>query len=251
MRPILSAALLATLLAGGAQAATFNLIFNLPDAVTESQREVVARAETLVESTILGYQDDIVIDAVEIDVGTFDEGPGGTLATAGPDETVERAGRILPTAGSVDFDVADLAPLEADGTLFDVFVHEVAHVLGFGTLWAVNGLSQPGSGTYTGALGLAAYRAEFDPDATFIPVELEFGPGTADSHWDEDWAGGINELMTGFIDAPVFASATTVATFEDLGYVTTGALVAPIPLPASAWLLLAGLGALGLRRRAT
>ena len=50
--------------------------------------------------------------------------------------------------------------------------------------------------------------------------------------------------MTGFLNVPAFVSATTVASFQDLGY-TTIALVASVPLPAPVLMLFAGLACLG------
>jgi hypothetical protein len=35
----------------------------------------------------------------------------------------------------MSFDSADLANMEADGTLNDVITHEMGHVLGIGTVW--------------------------------------------------------------------------------------------------------------------
>ena len=119
----------------------------------------------------------------------------------------------------MEFDTADLNWLESNGSLLDVIVHEMAHVIGFGTLWEWNGVYTSGTGQYTGPAGLAAYRAEFDPTAAFVPVELHGGPGTANGHWDEDWAGGSNALMTGYLGSGNFISDTTVQSFVDIGYV--------------------------------
>ena len=73
--------------------------------------------------------------------------------------------------------------------------------------------------TYTdGAAALAAYQSEYDPAATFVPVDIVSGVGTRDSHWSENWAGGAPALMTGFLNAPTYVTQTTIASFEDLGY---------------------------------
>jgi hypothetical protein len=37
----------------------------------------------------------------------------------------------------MSFDTADLDRMEADGCLQDVILHEMGHVLGFGTLWSL------------------------------------------------------------------------------------------------------------------
>ena len=54
----------------------------------------------------------------------------------------------------MQFDTADLAEMEADGSLVRVIIHEMGHVLGFGTIWDRVGLRQ-GAGTinptFTGA----------------------------------------------------------------------------------------------------
>lgn len=252
MRRFSSSAVMAfgsCLLAGNVGAATFDIVFDVPDAATDEQRRILAASEFFWESVITGYQDGIEIDAVTINVNASDvDGPGGTLAFAGPETTVEQGGFVLPTTGFMEFDLADLADLENVGSLFDTLNHEVAHVLGFGTLWEENGLYESGSGEYTGADGLAQYRAEFDADALFVPVELDFGDGTAEAHWDEEWAGGSSALLTGIADPPEMFTRTTLASFKDLGYTTVSFEPAPVPLPAAFWLMLAGLGPLSALR---
>jgi hypothetical protein len=135
-----------------------------------------------------------------------------------------------------------------NGTFLSVIKHEMAHVLGFGTLWETDGLYVHGSGHYTGSFGLAAYRAEFgQPSASYVPVELGGGAGTADGHWNEVDNGGGNagitdakgrdmryELMTGWLNTPassLFLSNTSIQSFRDLGYT-----VAAVPLPGAVWL---------------
>jgi len=246
----LSAAIGCAIFVSGAQASTFDIIFDVPDEATDTQRQLLGASEFFWESVITGYQDGVEIDSLVIEVSAFDiDGPGGTLAFGGVSETEAQAGYILPTKGFIEFDLSDLAIQEEVGTLFDTLNHEVAHALGFGTVWEENGVYQADSGEYTGANGLAAYRAEFDPGALFVPVELEFGDGTANAHWDEEWAGGFNALMTGFADPPEMLTRTTLASFNDIGYQTVSfEQPAPVPLPAAIWLMLAALGPLGALR---
>src|SRR5262249_59644139 len=103
----------------------------------------------------------------------------------------------------MQFDVADVAALETSGRFRDVVLHEMAHVIGFGSLWALKDLIVgrgtgnpffPGgsaSGAFVGAEALGTIFT-----GAIVPVEGGFGPGTRDVHWRE--SGLTNEPMTGF-----------------------------------------------------
>jgi hypothetical protein len=139
---------------------------------------------------------------------------------------------------------------------------------GFGTLWGLdllgdgtifNDFYDTGSGRYTGAAGLAACQAEFNPDATCVPVELEGGSGTANGHLNEVFGGagltGIatasgddmaNELMTGWLNSPTFLSDTTLGPFYDLGYTV---LPEPATVVMMMMMVIVAAAAFWLRRR--
>lgn len=239
------AALLVSFGTSSVRAAGFDISVVFGGGLSASQQEVFTEAEEFWETLITGYQPGITLTGITINAsGVLIDGPGQILGQAGPTAGVFQQGFGIATNGVMEFDSADLSVMEAAGILDEVIIHEMAHVMGFGTLWELNGLYVEGSGQYTGANALAIYNLEFDPLATFIPVELDGGEGTADGHWDEDWLGGGQELLTGFLDVPAFVSATTVASFQDLGY-TTIELVAAVPLPAPVLLLLSGLVLLG------
>jgi len=151
----------------------------------------------------------------------------GTLAHAGP--CVARPGGGLPVVSQLTIDQADVARLEAQGTLEELVLHELAHALGFGTQWALRGLlvnpSLPNArGTDThfrGARAIAAFDAIGGATYTGglkVPVEnREGGAGTRDSHWRLSVLE--NELMTGFLSGGVSPlSRLTVASLADLGY---------------------------------
>ncbi|WP_051342914.1 leishmanolysin-related zinc metalloendopeptidase [Pseudonocardia spinosispora] len=179
------------------------------------------------------------IDDVRIDAkGSSIDGPRGVLGQAGPTRlrpASAGAAAYLPITGTMEFDSADLADMESDGTLNDVITHEMGHVLGFGTIWdqkkvlAGAGTNNP---TFTGAGAVAAYAAlRGDKAKTAIPVENTGGEGTRDSHWRESVF--INELMTGFVGEqgnPL--SSLTVASMGDLGYQVDLAAAEPYTLPA-------------------
>jgi hypothetical protein len=162
------------------------------------------------------------------------DGVGGILGSAGPTfGGFDDSNYLLATAGVMEFDVDDVGGLGAN--LLTVILHEMGHVIGLGTLWTYNNLYIDGTGRYTGANGLAAYRTEFNqPGATFVPVELGGGGGTANGHWNEvDGGAGLTglvssvsgrdmtyELMTGWLntDQPYFISNLTRGSLRDLGY---------------------------------
>lgn len=209
--------------------------------------------EQIIPSYINGNQGAASFSGITITatIGAMD-GPGGVLGSAGPTwGAYDDAGFLLATAGEMEFDQADIDGLGSHFTT--VILHEMGHVLGLGSLWTYNNLYVTGSGQYTGAAGLAAYRAEFQqPDATYVPVELNGGPGTADGHWAEVEGGtGMTglvsvisgsdmayELMTGWLntDQPYFISNVTRGSLRDLGYD-----VALLPVPEPSSLLLAGM----------
>ena len=60
------------------------------------------------------------------------DGVGGILGAAGP--CLIRVANGLTIIGYMEFDEADLVDLAAFGHLEDVVLHEMAHVLGLGTL---------------------------------------------------------------------------------------------------------------------
>ncbi|MCA8995413.1 MAG: right-handed parallel beta-helix repeat-containing protein [Planctomycetaceae bacterium] len=190
--------------------------------LTPSQQMIFAQAEQRWESIItadvmdFGTIDDVVISASGVAI----DGAGGILGQAGP--TGLRPGSFLPFQGIMQFDTADLAALEAAGELDEVILHEMAHVLGFGTIWDdLNLLTGAGSNDprFVGTGALAEYNNRFNVNENGVPVENQGGPGTADSHWRETVYN--NELMTGFLNSgqinPI--SSTTIASFGDLGYV--------------------------------
>jgi subtilisin-like proprotein convertase family protein len=184
--------------------------------------------------------DDVVIEAE----GAPIDGPGRTLGQAGP--TRLRPGTFLPAWGVMSFDTADLAQMEDDGSLARVIMHEMGHVLGFGTIWSHLGLRQ-GAGTvnprFTGPNAMREFAAMRElAAAEAVPLANVGGPGTIDSHWREAVFG--NELMTGFLDAGVNPiSRLTIAAFEDMGYQVDYGAADPYTLPSSLVLAIMGVGA--------
>ncbi|WP_199255953.1 leishmanolysin-related zinc metalloendopeptidase [Mycolicibacterium mengxianglii] len=210
--------------------------------LTETQKNAFKKAadrwsEVIVgdvPSVLVGGEviDDLVIEAQGTDI----DGPGGILGQAGPTNlrpASAGASAFLPAKGIMSFDTADLAQMEADGTLVDVITHEMGHVIGIGTVWEQKGLLT-GKGTnnprFTGATAKKAFGELKGQGPTAVPVENTGGAGTRDSHWRETVFK--NELMSGFIAAPNNPiSMLTVAQLGDLGYVVDMDAAEPYKLP--------------------
>jgi hypothetical protein len=175
--------------------------------------------------------DDVLI---LVTLGPID-GAGNVLGQAGPC-FVRNVGR-LPVMGLMQFDVADLDVLQSSGLLDAVILHEMGHVLGFGTIWTDKGLLADASLTggtdphFTGAQAIAAFNAVGGSNyqgGAKVPVEDQGGSGTADAHWRESVFG--NELMTGFVDPTDPLSRVTVSSLADLGYTVNVAGADPYTL---------------------
>jgi hypothetical protein len=177
------------------------------------------------------------------------DGPLGILGQAGPC-IVRDDPKYLSAVGLMSFDVADLDLLESTGRLNAVILHEMGHVLGFGTLWSflTNDLLTGRGGPdpyFNGTSARGAFLAAAAPLTVFtgnpVPVENSGGAGTRDSHWRESIL--TNELMTGFISpsgTPNPLSAITAAAFRDMGYVVNDAPSDPFTFQASLQAMLAG-----------
>lgn len=155
------------------------------------------------------------------------DGPGGILGSAGP--CLVRGGSILPALGRVRLDEADVNQMLQNGTLYDVVLHEIGHVLGIGTLWSAMGLlqdpapeSDPDLDPYfSGPEAIAGFDAVGGTtytDGEKVPVENTGGNGTRNGHWRQSVLS--NELMTGWLSGgsnnPL--SLITVGSLADMGY---------------------------------
>jgi hypothetical protein len=161
--------------------------------------------------------DDLVIFVEVLDL----DGENGILAQSGP--CYIRSSSKLPIAGVIQIDENDVdnPALEA------VILHEMLHVVGFGTVWPEKKLLGGANGTdpyFSGARARTAFLESNGGDGytlgRIVPVENngDIGDGTRNSHWRESVFG--TELMTGFLgDAPSPPlSRTTIESLGDLGY---------------------------------
>ena len=149
------------------------------------------------------------------------DGVGKILAQAGP--CAVSTSSNLSLYGLMEFDQDDMPGLIANGTIDDVVLHEMGHVLGIGTLWNFRrGLLSGSGGTDPFFTGPRA-RVEFANlpgsfyTGTPVPVENSGGAGTRDSHWRANVFG--RELMQGYARAGGMPlSKVTAASLADLGY---------------------------------
>lgn len=207
-----------------------------------TQKKAFQKAADRWSKVIVGDLPSVVIDGEVIDdilifaQGVAIDGPGKILGQAGPTRLrPASAGKaaFIPARGSMSFDTADLAKMQANGTLVDVITHEMGHVLGIGTIWTHKGvLKNSGSSnpTFTGKQAKIEYGKLKGTGPLAVPVENTGGPGTANSHWRETVFR--NELMSGFIGGqnnPI--SAMTVASLQDLGYEVDVNAAEPYSLP--------------------
>lgn len=161
------------------------------------------------------------------------DGPGSILGQAGP--CLIRTVGMLPVAGLMSLDAADLAMMESNGTLADVITHEMGHVIGIGTMWGGQLVGAGGADPYFPQPGaVAAFDAAGGGSygGNKVPVENTGGPGTRDGHWRESVFN--NELMTGWINGsgnPL--SAITAAALGDMGYVVDPGAADGYVLPGS------------------
>jgi hypothetical protein len=243
--------------AATAGASPFDIVVRFLGSATPAQRQAFADAQARWEGLITGDQEDVHLAADAGDCGpnspavneTVDDllilasivtidGPGGVLASAGP--CFIRNSNQLSVLGAMRFDSEDLEDIEAAGLLPDVILHEMGHVLGFGSLWPLQDfLADPiaSGGTdphFTGAQAIAAFN-EVGGGAyagNKVPVEDTGDEGTVDGHWRESVMG--DELMTGFVDPdqnPL--SKVTIASLADQGYVVNLAGADPYSLSLS------------------
>lgn len=208
---------------------------------TSSQRAIIAAAAARWESVMTaGLPDnrleaevgacgpaapalDQVIDDVLILLRTaFIDGSTGVIAQSGP--CFVRADG-LTIAGEIVIDEADLSRLEEEDYLFNVAMHEMGHVLGFGSLWRLDGLlvnAAEEGGTdphFVGSWARAAFDelGGIDYEGPKVPVHGSGGPGIEDSHWRASVIR--DELMRPFIRAGRMPlSRLTLASMRDLGY---------------------------------
>ena len=192
---------------------------------------VIGAGQCGTNSPVIDYLVDDVVMFVRID---SIDGPGSILARASP--CYSRITRFegypdIPRsviAGFMEFDEDDLTRIAAQGVLVSTVLHEMGHVLGFGTVWERFDLLENPSTTgnpnadthFTGPLARRAFERSGGRNyrgGGIVPVENGGNRGSADSHWRESVFE--NELMTPFLASGVEPfSIVTIEAMADLGF---------------------------------
>jgi hypothetical protein len=223
----------------------FSITIRFLGGLTEGQMAAFRNAADRWTGVIVGDLPPVVVDGETIDdvlilaEGAPIDGVGEILGQAGPTHLRPRnAGdaAFLPVKGQMQFDSADLAEMEASGTLDDVITHEMGHVLGIGTVWGFKELlagALTTNPTFVGSAAMLEYATlrGLPGSSLPVPVENSGGIGTRDSHWRESIFQ--NELMSGFIAStgnPL--SRVTAASLSDLGYLVDLDAAEPFTLPS-------------------
>jgi hypothetical protein len=144
----------------------------------------------------------------------------------------------LPALGVMRLDEADVASLLTAGRLQTVVLHEMMHVLGFGTIWTDNAVIDTSNTADARFLGARARTACAEVHAggancsTTVPVHSADGAGSRFSHWRESLF--TNELMTPFLTSgSTPMSAMTIQSLADLGYVVSTSTSQPFTVSGS------------------
>jgi len=214
---------------GGAAASSFNVMITYGGDLDGALADAFSKAADYFSAVILGDVADLSngLDDIRIDASLIEiDGAGSILGRAGPQFV--RSSNFLPTEAIMEFDVADAQNFADQGLWDDIVFHEMAHTLGFGTLWGFMGLRDGsiagGDMRFNGANANDVYENEFAAIAAGdgfdfgIPIETGGGAGTAGGHWDE--ATFNNEIMTGYVNGSNFLSDMSIAALEDMGYDT-------------------------------
>jgi MYXO-CTERM domain-containing protein len=256
-------ATMAVAVGGGASCSAFDITYSITNSGSFSANQLsilnegLVRAERMWETMITGYQPGINIPTLPIQI----QGNFSGLADATALSTTLQGGFRLTTSARIRINIneienfADWQGHGANGLNFidELLAHEMGHALGIGLHWFDNGVYVGDAQyRYTGQYGVAAYQAEFDPAATFVPVENAGSIGTIGTHWDQlmrssafegtpppanpfllDPRVGVTdqygrdrglELLTGAIDPDYlepFISRFTVQSLRDLGFTVT------------------------------
>ena len=206
----------------------------LPDVnFSANPRNVSLQSETIVVND--------TVDDVRIFVGKSSTGSWG-----GAQVYYTRSGNPigLPALGTVMINSSAIPRYGEHNLMRDLMLHEIAHVLGFGTfIWSELGLhhnplgvpNPPGGSYFSGELAIQAFNAAGGESYSGNKVPVDHWHR---DHWDPAVFGGLNrnfevEIMELDPRREHSLSVITIQSLADLGYVVDVSRADPFRLPAS------------------
>ena len=226
----------------------FDIAFNYSTNIADDYKKYFLSSAKLWSDIIVGDLPDVeivvngektIIDDVLVDVDLFNDPNSNVLGWARPlgirvDWPNRSAG--LTTQGEMAFNLHYIDQMIDSGSFAAVITHEIAHILGFGTLWndpfLEKGLfssapwNQYGKGpmvddnfNYLGKYAVEAYSNALGEQQASVPIEdgsSAPGAGSVGSHWKEGTFD--DELMTPISNGSNSMGDMTIAAMQDLGY---------------------------------
>jgi hypothetical protein len=198
------------------------VIGDLPD--MRVPEEVPSQCPLLLLYPLLNVDDLLIIIALRtLPLGTI----GATVLCH------RRAGGGLP---SVAFITVNPVAVGATAGLLGTLKHEIAHALGFGTIWPEDLLRErSGDLRFVGRNAEAAFLLASGTGGAGVgvPLEMTGGPTLARSHWRESVLD--RELLTPLAQSGAQPlSAITAGSLRDLGYLVNDARADPFVAPGKA-----------------
>jgi hypothetical protein len=201
--------------------ASYTITLNFVKGLNKKQKELFIQASRIWESVILSDNSSFDSEGSGLIINVYVkriDGVGGTKAIARPTHLRSNSG--LPYMGEIIIDTSDLKRANGNMAILRLAIHEIAHVLGFGSLWQAKNLI---SGYNTRNPVFIGKKAQIEFGKLLhtgpkpVPVENEGNQGTLLTHWREKVFGG--ELMTSILDnQQTTLSRLTIASLEDIGY---------------------------------
>ncbi|AFY85213.1 PPC domain-containing protein [Oscillatoria acuminata] len=191
------------------------------DILSASHRQTIRKAADRIEQMITQSPFNTP-HAITVNIEALDLGPG-FVAAAGPTQVRRLNTLPMPVTGEVIFNPnpeSDL--LDHPRYLYDTMIHELAHVVGFGTFWEDHQMiADYTQGLY--AANTFAGQVYGEILGTFIPTPVELtvnvGEGSDLGHWRKNPTFD-NEIgvEAGHPDEQQVTSALTIASLRDLGW---------------------------------
>ena len=184
-----------------------------------------------------GYSSQVgTIDDLMVYVATEDiDGTQGTLGYA--TYCIVRVRGEKPILGRMVLDNADIGRLSSTD-LRELAIHEIAHILGFGSAWEDQGLlanpseNDPDADThFAGSDAITAFNQA--GGTSYVGAKVPVENGGDDGHWRKSVFG--RELLTPTIGTGVSdpISAISIQAFSDMGYAVRSGFADSYRLPGS------------------